>query len=712
MKKRAYCTIAFLGILAVFAGCGSKKDAVSKEVLLVEPVSGSVESQPVLYRNLYDGEVFSASVLPNIREYAFEENEEVERFVAFPGTQVEAGETLVYSGRESLEEEIRNLEEQIVEMEREFLEYKQDAENLLWEYQHDTENYEEMVDGLKEDEPEEYLVGVDGEKAENPDYDAWEKEYTQLSGKYHKEELNAFMQEAELQQKTELYQLDHAYYLEKLEALKKNREKRIIKTETEGQVVAIAQTEYESVNAAANEAVVAVGEFSRKLLQCDYLKKSQITKAEEIYALIDGKKYELEYLPMESEEYIRLTENGEDVYTTFEIKNPSDEITVGDYAVIVVMNKRCEQVLTVPKDAIDRDGSTHYVYVVEDGESVRRNVKVGYSDGLYTEIVSGLSEGEQIMVAQSMSYGNQETILEKGTYSNLYMQSGYMYYPAITEIKNPIVYGTAYYGKNQVQLYQHVEKGDVIATIRVEADTVTIQRNQRKLQRLRERLQDLMDEGMPEKNEDAILEKQEDIAELESLIADRLKDAKTTEIIAPESGIVVKLESFMPDEMLKTDATIVQIADEETCYVMVGNEDGLLQYGNEVTVSYMDEEKKECKVTGRVANVVGAGISKALQTESAFILLPAKDIGAMAGMQDIEDSVRRISYRVTAEVKEMQNVVLVPREAVTELAGCTYVHIIEADGSIKAQSFLPGGRDGSFYWAIEGVTEGMKVCLE
>ncbi|MBO5337571.1 MAG: hypothetical protein J6A94_10630 [Lachnospiraceae bacterium] len=712
MRKRAYNAIAFWGILAVLAGCGSEKVSVSEEIVLVEPVSGSVESQPVLYRNLYDGEVYSASVLPDIREYAFEESAEVERFVAFPGTQVEAGETLVYSDTESLEEEIQDLEEQIAEMEKEFQEYKQDAETLLWEYQHDTENYEEMVDGLKEDEPEEYLVGVDGEKTENPDYDAWEKEYTQLSGKYHKEELNAFMQEAELQQKTELYQLDHAYYLEKLEALKKNRENRILKTGAKGQVVAIAQTEYETVKAAANEAVVAVGDFSRKLLICDYLKKSRITKAEEIYALIAGKKYELEYLPMESEEYIRLTESGEDVYTTFEIKNPSDEITVGDYAVIVVMNKRCEQVLTVLKDAIDRDGATHYVYVVENGEGVRRNVKVGYSDGLYTEIVSGLSEGEQVMVAQSMSYGNQETVLEKGTYSNLYMQSGYMYYPAITEIKNPIVYGTAYYEKNQVQLYQHVEKGDVIATIRVEADTVTIQRNQRKLQRLRERLQDLLDEGISEKNEDAILEKQEAIAELETIIADRQKDANTTEIIAPKSGIVVKLEDFMPDEVLKADATIVQIADEETCYVMVENENGLLQYGNEVTVSYTDEEKKECKVTGRVANIAGIGISKALQTESAFILLPAQSISAMAGMQGTEDTVRRISYRVTAEAREMQNVVLIPREAVTELAGRTYVHIIEADGSIKAQSFLPGGRDGSYYWAIEGVTEGMKVCLE
>ena len=295
MRKRAYNAIAFWGILAVLAGCGSEKVSVSEEIVLVEPVSGSVESQPVLYRNLYDGEVYSASVLPDIREYAFEESAEVERFVAFPGTQVEAGETLVYSDTESLEEEILDLEEQIAEMEKEFQEYKQDAETLLWEYQHDTENYEEMVDGLKEDEPEEYLMGADGEKTENPDYDAWEKEYTQLSGKYHKEELNAFMQEAELQQKTELYQLDHTYYLEKLEALKKNRENRILKTGAKGQVVAIAQTEYETVKAAANEAVVAVGDFSRKLLICDYLKKSRITKAEEIYALIAGKKIEEQY---------------------------------------------------------------------------------------------------------------------------------------------------------------------------------------------------------------------------------------------------------------------------------------------------------------------------------------------------------------------------------------------------------------------------------
>lgn len=63
-------------------------------------------------------------------------------------------------------------------------------------------------------------------------------------------------------------------------------------------------------------------------------------------------------------------------------------------------------------------------------------------------------------------------------------------------------------------------------------------------------------------------------------------------------------------------------------------------------------------------------------------------------------------------VKTMDNVVLVPKAAVTVKDEHTYVKVFEEDGSVISVSFLAGGSNGDYYWVIEGLTEGMTICLE
>jgi macrolide-specific efflux system membrane fusion protein len=59
------------------------------------------------------------------------------------------------------------------------------------------------------------------------------------------------------------------------------------------------------------------------------------------------------------------------------------------------------QVLSVPTQAITRERGDRYVTVVLDEKQTQRKVKAGWKDNGFTEIVSGLNEGEQILVPQS-----------------------------------------------------------------------------------------------------------------------------------------------------------------------------------------------------------------------------------------------------------------------------------------------------------------------
>lgn len=713
MMKKGYISLVLMSVLIAISGCGVQEEAITEEIELLEPISAIYITEPAAYRSLYDADTYSSNVLPLIKEYAFEEGGEVEKFAAFPGETVKAGDTLVYRNIEKLDEEIESLEEKLADMEKAQLEYWSEVTEELVEPKGEVERLADIVDSLEDSEPEQYITAADGTVTTNPEYTRWAADYDKYDGQYRVKSHNVYMQETALRQKTEIYELDRAYYQENLKELKAERESYILQADTAGEVLAIGQADYGTYEAKADKAVVAVGDMSQKILKCTFIQKSNITNAEEVYAVIGGEKYELEYHPLETKEYLKLKESGDTIYSTFSVLGDTEAVQIGAYAVITVVNEMRENVLTVPKDSIDREGSVAYVYVIEDGQSVRRDVEIGMSDGVYTEILSGLQEGEQIMVQKPLSHGEEEAVLEKGSCSTIFMQTGFMYYPDIVDVTNTVTYGEAYFVEKNVELYQYVEKGDLIATVRVESDAIEMQRKQLQLQRLTERLQDIVDEGDPEGNKKAIAARQEEIAELQQLIAEMQQDASTTRIVAPKSGIIVKLGSYGADAFLKKDCLIAQIADASTCYVKVTNTNQLLQYGNEVTITYKNELRQECEVTGTVATVAQAAVSKPLQSDDVWILVPREVSAEMLSVNQEEDNrSRRTVYQVLDDAKEMNNVVLVPRKAVTELAGQTYVHVIDENGDIKAQSFIFGGYDTSNYWVIEGLTEGTRICLE
>lgn len=57
-----------------------------------------------------------------------------------------------------------------------------------------------------------------------------------------------------------------------------------------------------------------------------------------------------------------------------------------------------EDVLTVPRKAIRRDQGRYVVSVVHDGRLEEREVRVGWRDNNFTEIVKGLEEGETVAI--------------------------------------------------------------------------------------------------------------------------------------------------------------------------------------------------------------------------------------------------------------------------------------------------------------------------
>ena len=127
-----------------------------------------------------------------------------------------------------------------------------------------------------------------------------------------------------------------------------------------------------------------------------YLKKQCV----DYYALIDGERVELDYIP--------YTEDQSKAYSLAKLKKPTVysirdagdlELRLGDYVTICYINDQALDTPAVTTDVLLREGRTYYVYVMDpEGNQKRRDVEVGISNGIYTQILSGLEEGDVVYV--------------------------------------------------------------------------------------------------------------------------------------------------------------------------------------------------------------------------------------------------------------------------------------------------------------------------
>ncbi len=84
--------------------------------------------------------------------------------------------------------------------------------------------------------------------------------------------------------------------------------------------------------------------------------------------------------------------------TTITLENPSAELKDGMSATAEVVVERRDNVLLVPNTVIQGTLQNPMVVVFVDGKQEQRQITLGLSDGFNTEVLSGLEEGEEVVV--------------------------------------------------------------------------------------------------------------------------------------------------------------------------------------------------------------------------------------------------------------------------------------------------------------------------
>lgn len=108
------------------------------------------------------------------------------------------------------------------------------------------------------------------------------------------------------------------------------------------------------------------------------------------------------------------------IKVTVEISEYPTDTRPGDFAEVSIVTEKRTGTTLVPKNAVFTDRGESIVYVAADSTAERRIVELGFADNDNAEVLSGVTEGEQIVVKgqRSLKHGAAIKILRADTASS------------------------------------------------------------------------------------------------------------------------------------------------------------------------------------------------------------------------------------------------------------------------------------------------------
>ena len=90
----------------------------------------------------------------------------------------------------------------------------------------------------------------------------------------------------------------------------------------------------------------------------------------------------------------------------FADNNKPDDLKIGMTFGVKLKLSADTQSLMIPKGNFFKDTNGKWIFVTENGKAVRKNISLGRENPLYYEVLSGLKEGEQVIVSDYSDYKN------------------------------------------------------------------------------------------------------------------------------------------------------------------------------------------------------------------------------------------------------------------------------------------------------------------
>lgn len=340
---------------------------------------------------------------------------------------------------------------------------------------------------------------------------------------------------------------------------------------------------------------------------------------------------------------------------------------------------------------------------------------------------AGLAEqdiiAEDKMKVEEVRY-NTETVV-KGTFERTASNSVSEYYPLVYPLK--FEGSNAKFIEYTVSRGDEVKAGDVLARFEITGSDAAMERMELELQRAEEALED----GLREREEQIRLKRVEisqttdsydrekkvlqlrkmeaemeqyrfrqeySIANQRDAVEEERENRAFNELIAPVDGVVSEIAYKKVDDAVSSSEVLITLSSTDVMLLSVDNSSGNFRYNMPVTVT-VGTNKSSTDLTGRVVASDHA-IDEVDKTGYALILLDPYD-----------DDVKLRNPKVKASYMVLEDVVVVPRKAVTMENGKYYVNKL-VDGMVQKRYVQYGENNTSMVWLLQGVTEGEKLIID
>ncbi|MDO4739738.1 MAG: efflux RND transporter periplasmic adaptor subunit [Eubacteriales bacterium] len=334
---------------------------------LLEPAGVELDYAAATVMDLYTVTPYAASVVPHTEDLSFTVDGVVAKVHVHLGSSVRAGDALITLDEEDLLEQEAELAEEL------------DYTRRL----HANANELAQIDIRIQTLEMEQMKKAGASEAEL------------IRAETDVEMLRLKLRQTQQEQAVAVSALE-----EELAGLRGKIGKNVLCAPYDGVIVSIANLR-EDYGVTAYDTVIRIADESRLHLSGEFVTQNTVKSAHEVYALINGQKYALEYLPADMSEHLSAVFAGVPLRSEFNIEGDLTELACGDYAAVCVVTGYVEDALSIPCNALYSDSAGRYVYKLdEDGQRVRVNVHTGMSNSLYIQITDGLEEGDLVYVKE------------------------------------------------------------------------------------------------------------------------------------------------------------------------------------------------------------------------------------------------------------------------------------------------------------------------
>lgn len=361
---RKYLALIFTAVFfaCVCTGCGQEEE---QQIVLLDPVGVAPDTATARLGTVSEYKTYSGQVIPYVEEVCFSVSGRIKEVKAGIGEQVEQGQVLAVLEDEEIRKQVKSLKDEIENM------------TVLGEY--DDRIAQANID----------IAVIQWKNAAG---------YGN-SSLIEAKRIEISRMESDLKQTRELRELELSYLKQKLAKAEQELRGLELKAPVSGEVVYAGTMKIgDSVNEYTT--VFCIADNTRTAVVSNRIPDYELKNAARVYARIADADYDLTPVTDEDRKFSPGEGSENTSYSAFVTSAEQTDPESGMYAAVVLVSVYEENVLTIPSNALYREGKLCYVYKMTDGERERVQVSVGAVTDTRVQITEGLKEGDEVYVKE------------------------------------------------------------------------------------------------------------------------------------------------------------------------------------------------------------------------------------------------------------------------------------------------------------------------